>query len=104
MEHYGWRPRRTLIFVSFGGSEFGNIGSTEWVEQYLPLLKNRVVSYIDVGTCVRGEYFNSTASIPLRKLIIEALKNVRDPKNPGIYECSKIRILKVKKNFAGLIL
>ena len=72
------------MFVSFGGSEFGNIGSTEWVEQYLPVLKNRVVSYIDVGTCVRGEFFNSATSIPLRKLIIEALKDVRDLKNPGI--------------------
>ncbi len=28
----GWRPRRTLIFASWGAEEFGLIGSTEWVE------------------------------------------------------------------------
>ena len=28
----GWRPRRTVIFASWGAEEFGLIGSTEWVE------------------------------------------------------------------------
>lgn len=28
----GWRPRRTLLFASWGAEEFGLIGSTEWVE------------------------------------------------------------------------
>ncbi|XP_022242586.1 N-acetylated-alpha-linked acidic dipeptidase 2-like [Limulus polyphemus] len=28
----GWRPRRTLVFGSWGAEEFGLIGSTEWVE------------------------------------------------------------------------
>ncbi|RXG67844.1 N-acetylated-alpha-linked acidic dipeptidase-like protein [Armadillidium vulgare] len=28
----GWRPRRTIIFCSWGAEEFGLIGSTEWVE------------------------------------------------------------------------
>ena len=28
----GWRPRRTIIFCSWGSEEYGLIGSTEWVE------------------------------------------------------------------------
>ncbi len=28
----GWRPRRTMIFMSWGAEEFGNLGSYEWVE------------------------------------------------------------------------
>lgn len=28
----GWRPRRTLVFCSWGAEEYGLIGSTEWVE------------------------------------------------------------------------
>ena len=28
----GWRPRRTVIFASWGAEEYGLIGSTEWVE------------------------------------------------------------------------
>lgn len=27
-----WRPRRTIIFCSWGAEEYGLIGSTEWVE------------------------------------------------------------------------
>lgn len=28
----GWRPRRTLVFCSWGAEEYGLIGSVEWVE------------------------------------------------------------------------
>lgn len=26
----GWRPQRTIIFCSWGGAPFGNIGSYKW--------------------------------------------------------------------------
>lgn len=28
----GWKPRRTIIFCSWGAEEYGLIGSTEWTE------------------------------------------------------------------------
>jgi len=28
----GWKPRRTIVFCSWGAEEHGLIGSTEWVE------------------------------------------------------------------------
>lgn len=28
----GWRPDRTIVFCSWGGTSFGNIGSYEWAE------------------------------------------------------------------------
>ena len=28
----GWRPRRTIVFCSWGAEEYGLIGSSEWVE------------------------------------------------------------------------
>ena len=28
----GWRPRRSIVFCSWGAEEYGLIGSTEWVE------------------------------------------------------------------------
>lgn len=30
----GWRPRRTIVFCSWGAEEYGLVGSTEWVEVY----------------------------------------------------------------------
>lgn len=28
----GWRPRRSIVFCSWGAEEYGLVGSTEWVE------------------------------------------------------------------------
>ena len=30
----GWKPRRTIMFCSWGAEEYGLIGSCEWVEVY----------------------------------------------------------------------
>jgi N-acetylated-alpha-linked acidic dipeptidase len=42
----GWKPLRTIVFASWDGEEYGLIGSTEWVEEYLPWLDNANVAYI----------------------------------------------------------
>ena len=31
----GWKPRRTIMFCSWGAEEYGLIGSSEWVEVYV---------------------------------------------------------------------
>jgi N-acetylated-alpha-linked acidic dipeptidase len=42
----GWKPLRTIVFGSWDGEEYGLIGSTEWVEEYLPWLNHANVAYI----------------------------------------------------------
>lgn len=42
----GWKPRRTVVFASWDGEEYGLVGSTEWVEEYLPWLKHASVAYV----------------------------------------------------------
>ena len=32
----GWKPLRTIVFASWDGEEAGLLGSTEWVEEYIP--------------------------------------------------------------------
>ncbi len=86
MKAYGWRPRRTLIFASFGASKFGQIGAQEWLEQHLPKLQHRVVAFINLDSIVTGPDIDSTASIPLRPLILKALKSVPDPMDPSNYD------------------
>ena len=88
MKYYGWRPRRSLLFISFGASNFGHIGAQEWVEHNLPKLQNRVVGYLNMDAIVTGSDIDSTSSIPLRNLIVNALKNVPDPMDPTNYERS----------------
>lgn len=28
----GFRPRRSLLFISWDGGDFGSVGATEWLE------------------------------------------------------------------------
>ena len=39
MNYYNWRPRRSIIFAAWGASEFGNVGSGEWIEENFELLR-----------------------------------------------------------------
>ncbi|KAJ8380662.1 hypothetical protein SKAU_G00014400 [Synaphobranchus kaupii] len=49
-----WRPRRSIIFGSWGAEEFGLIGSTEYTEEYYSKLRERTVAYINVDISVFG--------------------------------------------------
>lgn len=48
----GWRPKRNIVLCSWDAEEYGLVGSTEWVEEYVPWLTDTAVSYlnIDIGT------------------------------------------------------
>ncbi|KAG8564080.1 hypothetical protein GDO81_016318 [Engystomops pustulosus] len=50
-----WRPRRTIIFGSWGAEEFGLIGSTEFAEDYYSKLRDRTAAYINVDISVFGK-------------------------------------------------
>uniref|UniRef100_A0AAR2KP82 Aminopeptidase NAALADL1 n=1 Tax=Pygocentrus nattereri TaxID=42514 RepID=A0AAR2KP82_PYGNA len=50
-----WRPRRTIIFGSWGAEEFGLIGSAEYAEEYISKLSQRTVAYINVDISVFGK-------------------------------------------------
>lgn len=49
-----WRPRRSLVFCSWGAEEYGLIGSYEWVEEHAAMLSSRAVAYINVDIAVEG--------------------------------------------------
>lgn len=51
----GWRPRRTIILAFWDAAEPGAIGSTEWVEENLEMLRARGVAYLDVDAVTAGE-------------------------------------------------
>ena len=52
-----WRPRRSLVFCSWGAEEYGLIGSYEWVEQHAKVLSQRAVAYLNVDIAVSGTLF-----------------------------------------------
>ena len=75
----GWKPLRTIVFASWDGEEYGLIGSTEWVEEYLPWLSDSAVAYINVDVGARGPRFSAAASPILNKALFEATSLVQSP-------------------------
>lgn len=50
-----WRPRRTMVFCSWGAEEYGLIGSNEWTQQFAKVLSQRAVAYLNVDVAVGGQ-------------------------------------------------
>jgi N-acetylated-alpha-linked acidic dipeptidase len=75
----GWKPLRTIVFCSWDGEEYGLIGSTEWVEEYLPWIQKATVAYLNVDIATGGPHFKSSASPLLNKAIYEATSLVPSP-------------------------
>ena len=76
---HGWKPLRTIVFASWDGEEYGLIGSTEWVEEYLPWLQEAAVAYLNLDVGTRGPHFKSSASPLLNKALYEATSLVQSP-------------------------
>uniref|UniRef100_A0A8C5A081 N-acetylated-alpha-linked acidic dipeptidase-like protein n=1 Tax=Gadus morhua TaxID=8049 RepID=A0A8C5A081_GADMO len=75
-----WRPRRSIIFGSWGAEEFGLIGSTEYTEQYYTKLSERTVAYINVDIAVFANATLRASGMPsVQNLIFTAAKQVKAP-------------------------
>ncbi|XP_070609759.1 inactive N-acetylated-alpha-linked acidic dipeptidase-like protein 2 [Erythrolamprus reginae] len=72
----GWRPERTIIFCSWGGTMFGNIGSYEWAEDLRKVLQRNAVAYVNLHDPIRGKgILYSVASPSVQQLATEVTKN-----------------------------
>nr|XP_033815032.1 inactive N-acetylated-alpha-linked acidic dipeptidase-like protein 2 isoform X2 [Geotrypetes seraphini] len=70
----GWRPDRTIVFCSWGGTAFGNIGSYEWAEGLKRVLQRNAVAYVNLHNPVRGtSVLHPIASPSLQQLATEIL-------------------------------
>ncbi|XP_044128515.1 putative N-acetylated-alpha-linked acidic dipeptidase isoform X1 [Bufo gargarizans] len=78
----GWRPRRSILFCSWGAEEYGLIGSTESVEELGKILGHRAVAYLNVDLALAGNSTLYALATPiLHKLLFAAAKKVENP-NP----------------------
>lgn len=75
----GWKPLRTIVFASWDGEEYGLVGSTEWVEEYLPWLSRANVAYVNMDVACSGTVFQVSASPPLNNIIYEITGMVLSP-------------------------
>jgi len=75
----GWKPFRTIVFASWDGEEYGLVGSTEWVEEFIPWLSGSAVAYLNVDVGTKGKHFSAAASPLLNKLIYNVTGSVPSP-------------------------
>lgn len=78
LKSVGWRPLRTIEFVSWDGEEYNLIGSTEHVENQMDELRNDGFAYINVDVAVSGNSFQSAGSPVFQRLLYTALGRVVD--------------------------
>ncbi|XP_028626961.1 N-acetylated-alpha-linked acidic dipeptidase-like protein [Grammomys surdaster] len=80
-----WRPRRSIIFASWGAEEFGLIGSTEFTEEFLSKLQERAVTYINVDISVFSNVtLRAQGTPPVQSVIFSATKEISAPGSSGL--------------------
>jgi N-acetylated-alpha-linked acidic dipeptidase len=79
----GWRPRRSILFVSWDGEEQGLLGSTEWVEDHLADVAERTVIYINRDASTGRGWFSAGGVHSLTPFVHELARAVHDPAEPA---------------------
>ncbi|KAM4845962.1 aminopeptidase NAALADL1 [Thomomys bottae] len=80
-----WRPRRSIIFASWGAEEFALIGSTEFTEEFFSKLQERTVAYINVDISVfANATLRAQGTPPVQSVIFSAVKEIDAPGRRGL--------------------
>ena len=79
LRQIGWRPLRTIEFVSWDAGEFNMAGSTEYVEDNVGYLRDNGIAYLNVDAGVYGQNFRAAGSPLVRKALMRVLGRVSDP-------------------------
>lgn len=74
----GYKPKRTLVYLSWDAEEPGLIGSTEWAETHADELKAKGVLYINTDNIERG-LFGAEGSHSYEHLVNQVAADVTDP-------------------------
>ncbi|KAG6029807.1 hypothetical protein E4U41_000268 [Claviceps citrina] len=78
----GWRPLRTIEFMSWDAAAYNTIGSTEYVEEALDApwsVRENAYAYINLDAAISGPEFEASGSPILERALLRALGRVLDP-------------------------
>jgi N-acetylated-alpha-linked acidic dipeptidase len=73
----GWKPRRSVLFISWDGEEQGLLGSTEFVEDLTSELRAKVAVYVNRDAGAGGLNFSSSAVHSLTPFVHELSQSIR---------------------------
>lgn len=72
----GWKPKRNIVLASWDAEEYGLVGSTEWVEEYIPWLTDTAVSYLNIDVGTAGPHPDISATPELHTIAIDTMKKI----------------------------
>ncbi|PSR80673.1 hypothetical protein BD289DRAFT_373625 [Coniella lustricola] len=75
----GWRPQRTIEFMSWDAEEYNLIGSTEFVENNLEGLRKDGFVYLNLDTPIVGDEFHASGSPVFQDVLYRIIDRVYDP-------------------------
>jgi N-acetylated-alpha-linked acidic dipeptidase len=78
----GWRPKRTLVYLSWDAEEPGLIGSTEYAETHADELAAKAMMYVNSDGNGRG-FIGAAGSHSLQRLVNDVARDVKDPQTDG---------------------
>jgi N-acetylated-alpha-linked acidic dipeptidase len=74
----GWKPRRTIVYASWDGEEYGLVGSTEWADEHSAELTEKALMLLNVDSAVGGHDLDMDGVPSLRDLMLDAAGAVTD--------------------------
>jgi N-acetylated-alpha-linked acidic dipeptidase len=74
----GWRPKRSIVYLSWDAEEPMLLGSTEYAETHARELQSRALVYINTDGNGRG-FLNASGSHEYQHLVNEVAMDVKDP-------------------------
>ena len=81
----GYRPRRSIVFASWGGEDFFLLGSTEWGEQFAQELRDNMIVYINRESYTAGGW-SAGGNHSLQPFIIETSRDAPHPDGGSLYD------------------
>lgn len=74
----GWKPKRTLVYLSWDGEEPMLLGSTEWAETHAAELKKKALIYVNTDSNGRG-FLHAEGNHSLENYVSRVAADVVDP-------------------------
>lgn len=71
------------VLASWDAEEYGLIGSTEWVEEYINWLTETAVAYLNIDVAVSGPRPDLSATPELHTIALELFEKVIHPNDGG---------------------
>lgn len=81
----GFRPRRSIVFASWGGEDFFLLGSTEWGEHRADDLRENMVAYINRESYTAGPW-EAGGNHSLERFVVETARDAAHPEAPSLFQ------------------